>query len=236
MKIEEREHEPEINEDDPEEITEANPEATDDTNTFLEDDFGGFGEATANPSVEFNASFGEHANANQPQEDGDDDDFGDFGETNEAGDDDFGDFGGDDDFGDFSQTVAPPPQVPEVVNDLEPVSLGPVWEELKAATSYEQEEPEKTQYAWEERQESIDKLNDFLNASALDLTWNSSATKKMFEYIMPKFLQLTRDVEKEREAELEKIRKDKEEQSATKNAMSNGAKEMSKSLFNNFIV
>ena len=68
----------------------------------------------------------------------------------------------------------------------------------------------------------------------------------MFEYIMPKFLQLTRgfqsitilclssmfllDVEKEREAELEKIRKEKEEQSATKNAMSNGAKEWSKSL------
>ena len=94
----------------------------------LEDDFGGFGEATANPSVEFNASFGEHANA---EEDDDDDDFGDFGETNGAGDDDFGDFGGDDDFGDFSQTVAPPPPVQEVVNDLEPVSLGPVWEELK---------------------------------------------------------------------------------------------------------
>ena len=70
----------------------------------------------------------------------------------------------------------------------------------------------------------------------------------MLEYIMPKFLQLTRgwkyffvhfntvlDVEKEREAELEKIRKEKEEQSALKNTMSSGAKERLKSDFRLFL-
>jgi len=189
----------------------------------LEDDFGGFGEA--NPNGVFDASFGEF------QENGgqmDDDDFGDFGETVEPQDedDDFGDFGeNDNDFGYFTKSEKAAP-VQEIQSDLEPVSLAPVWEELKDATFYEYEEPEKIEFAWERSRESIDKLNDFLNASALELTWNASASKKMLDYVMPKFLQLTRDVEIEREAELEKIRKEKDEQSALKNKMSTEAKNL----------
>jgi len=189
----------------------------------LEDDFGGFGEA--NPNNVFDASFGEFQQ-NGDQLDGDDD-FGDFGETVEAQDenDDFGDFGeNDNDFVDFTESKKAAP-VQELQSDLEPVSLAPVWEELKDATFYEYEEP-KIEFAWEKSRESIDKLEDFLNASALELTWNSSASKKMLDYVMPKFLQLTRDVEKEREAELEKIRKEKEEKSALKNTMSTEAKNL----------
>jgi len=189
----------------------------------LEDDFGGFGEA--NPNGVFDASFGEF------QENGgqmDDDDFGDFGETVEPQDedDDFGNFGeNDNDFGDFTKSEKAAP-VQEIQSDLEPVSLAPVWEDLKDATFYEYEEPEKIEFAWERSRESIDRLKDFLNASALELTWNTSASKKMLDYVMPKFLQLTRDVEIEREAELEKIRKEKDEQSALKNKMSTEAKNL----------
>lgn len=43
------------------------------------------------------------------------------------------------------------------------------------------------------------------------------------------------DVEKEREAELEKIRKEKEEQSALKNKMSSGAKGTVKTIFNRLL-
>jgi len=190
----------------------------------LEDDFGGFGEA--NPNSVFNASFGEFQQNGDQIDDGDD--FGDFVETIEPenGDDDFGDFGeNDNDFGDFTDSEKAA-SVQEIQSDLKPVSLAPVWEELKDATFYEYEEPEKIEFAWEKSREAIDKLEDFLNASALELTWNTSASKKMLDYVMPKFLQLTRDVEKEREAELEKIRKEKEEQSALKNTMSSGAKNL----------
>lgn len=189
----------------------------------LEDDFGGFGEA--NPDGVFDASFGEFKENGDQM---DHDDFGAFGETVEPQDedDDFGDFGeNDNDFGDFTESEKAAP-VQEIQSDLEPVSLAPVWEELKDATFYEYEEPEKIEFAWERSRESIDKLNDFLNASALELTWNASASKKMLDYVMPKFLQLTRDVEIEREAELEKIRKEKDEQSALKNKMSTEAKNL----------
>merc|ERR1712037_1005388 len=81
-----------------------------------------------------------------------DDDFGDFGETVEAQDenDDFGDFGeNDNDFVDFTESKKAAP-VQELQSDLEPVSLAPVWEELKDATFYEYEEP-KIEFAWEKK-------------------------------------------------------------------------------------
>merc|ERR1712210_185922 len=96
----------------------------------LEDDFGGFGEA--NPNGVFDASFGEFQQ-NGDQMDGDDD-FGDFGETVN-------------DFVDFTESKKAAP-VQELQSDLEPVSLAPVWEELKDATFYEYEEP-KIEFAWE---------------------------------------------------------------------------------------
>jgi len=50
-----------------------------------------------------------------------------------------------------------------------------------------------------------------------------------------KFLKIISDVEKEREAELEKIRKEKEEQSALKNKMSSGAKGTVKTILNRLL-
>lgn len=165
------------------------------------DDFGGFGETTSLDQNNFDASFGYF----QAQEnDQDDDDFGDFGDmTSENRDDDFGGFGGEDDFRSFPEPTHAPL--------LQPVSLGPVWEELKAATDYEIGHIERIPLAWEKHQNIIDQFYDVLNAKALELTWSTSATKTMLETIMPKFHQLTLDVEREREEELQKQREEKEE-------------------------